>query len=105
MAIQNEALEAVGLSREELRYFSNLEPIFSASPVPATPDLLTADAQAASRFFQAGQALVDRLPSRTRRSEREQTAVDGLTRQLREVRIRFLRRYAALLYANLTNDR
>jgi (3,5-dihydroxyphenyl)acetyl-CoA 1,2-dioxygenase len=105
MAIQTDALEAVGLSREDLQLFSNLEPIFPPSPLAATADQFTVDSQAASRFFQAGQALVDRLPSRAGRSEREQAAVDALTKQLREVRIGFLRRYAPLLYAQLTKDR
>ena len=105
MAIQDNALEAVGLSREDLQLFSNLEPIFPPSPLAATADLFMVDSQAASRFFLAGQALVDRLPSRAGRSEREQAAVDALTKRLREVRIRFLRSYAPLLYAQLTNDR
>jgi (3,5-dihydroxyphenyl)acetyl-CoA 1,2-dioxygenase len=104
MAIQGDALEAVGLSSEDLQHFSALEPTF-APRMGATPDQLGSDSQAASRFFQAGQALVDRLPSRGQGSEREQAAVDALTQQLREVRIRFLRSYAPLLYAKLTNDR
>jgi thioesterase DpgC len=104
MPIQDNALEAVGLSSEDLQHLSKLEPNFPP-PQAATPDLLAADCLAASRFFQAGQALVDRLPSRARRSERAQAAADALTKQLREVRIRFLRSYAPLLYAQLTDDR
>ena len=70
-----------------------------------TPEAFSADALAASRFFQAGQALVDRLPSRAARTAGEQAAVEALSKQLREVRIRFLRSYAPLLYAELTSDR
>src|ERR1700736_4791593 len=104
MAIQGDALEAVGLSRHNLEHLSALEPEF-APAVAAQPETLPADSAAASQFFAAGQALLDRLPRRAQRSEREQTAVEALTRQLREVRVRFLRSYAALLFAQLTDDR
>src|SRR5207302_5984652 len=46
-----------------------------------------------------------RLPARPARSEREQAAAEALQKHLRETRIRFLRRYAAQLYAELTNAR
>ncbi|MDQ6675293.1 MAG: enoyl-CoA hydratase/isomerase family protein [Chloroflexota bacterium] len=104
MPIQIDALEAVGLSSEDVQRLSDLEPKISAS-VAATPEALSADSLAASRFFQAGQAVVDRFPPRPQRSQREQAGVDALVKLLREVRLRFLRRYAALLYAQLTDDR
>jgi thioesterase DpgC len=103
MAIQDAALEAAGLSRGDLQQFSALEPEL-APPAAATLDRFRADSLAASRFFSAGQALVDRLPSRARRSEPEQAAVESLSKRLRDVRIRFLRSYAPLLYAQLTDD-
>jgi thioesterase DpgC len=104
MLIQDDALEAVGLSRAELAHFAAMEPAF-APPTVATRDTLKADTARASQFFQAGQALVDRLPARARRAEREQAAVEALVQQLRAVRLRFLRGYAGLLYAQLTDDR
>ncbi|MGI9147711.1 MAG: enoyl-CoA hydratase/isomerase family protein [Chloroflexota bacterium] len=104
MPIQTDALEAAGLSSQDLQQFWKLEPSFPA-PLAANPGSLAADAQSASRFFQAGQVLADRFPSRPRRSEREQAAVEALTQHLRRVRVRFLRTYAGLLYAQLTDDR
>src|SRR6476646_5906253 len=103
MAIQDAALEAAGLSHGDLLQFSALEPEL-ASPATATLDRFRADSPAASRFFSAGQALVDRLPTRAHRSEPEQAAAEALLKRLRDVRIRFLRSYAPLLYAQLTND-
>jgi len=103
-AIQRDALAAVGLSRADLEHFSALEPQI-AQPAAATPDLFAADSRAASRYFLAGQALIDRLPPRPRRSAAEQAAVETLLQHLREVRVRFLRSYVPLLYARLTNER
>jgi (3,5-dihydroxyphenyl)acetyl-CoA 1,2-dioxygenase len=102
--LQNDVLAAVGLSNEDLQQFSELEPKF-APATAASPETFTADSLAASLFFLAGQSLLDRLPSRRERSEREQRVVDALMTHLREVRVRFLRGYAPLLYAQLTNDR
>ena len=89
--------EDVGLPRDELERLSHLQPAFGQS--------LGADATAASRFFVAGQALIDRLPPRPQRSEAEQSAADTLKTHLRDARIAFLRRHAAALYAQLTEDR
>jgi (3,5-dihydroxyphenyl)acetyl-CoA 1,2-dioxygenase len=103
IAIGDNVLGGVGLPEEDLERFSQLELSF---PPPSTTSRvsLRGDTQAASRFFQAGQALVDRLPPRPRRSEREQAAAEALNNVLREARTRFLRSYAALLYDQLTND-
>src|SRR5579859_7750090 len=105
MAIEAESLESVGLSSADVQRFAELEPRF----VPlgdGTPESraenFPGDADAASRFFRAGQALLDRLPPRAQRSEREQAAVEALTKRLREVRVRFLRLHAGSLYAQLT---
>jgi (3,5-dihydroxyphenyl)acetyl-CoA 1,2-dioxygenase len=87
----------VGLPRDELERFSHLEPTFGQA--------VGADAAAASRFFLAGQALLERLPPRARRSEAEQTAAEELKRPLRDARLGFLRRHAAALYGQLTADR
>jgi enoyl-CoA hydratase/carnithine racemase len=86
----------VGLSKDELDRFAQLEPGFGQS--------FEVDSGAASRFFGAGQALVDRLPRRPRRTEREQEAAEAIHQQLRVTRIAFLRRYAARLYMQLTDD-
>src|SRR2546422_645618 len=53
----------------------------------------------------SAQALRDRRPPRPRRSEAEQSAADTLKTHLRDARIAFLRRHAAALYAQLTEDR
>jgi len=87
----------VGWSADELDGFARLEPAF-------TPQRFDADVQAASRYFQAGQALLDRLPQRGARSEGEQAAAAALHQALRKVRTAFLRRYAAGVYAALTDD-
>src|SRR5438105_3738797 len=89
----------VGLSTDELERFSELDPVSSLG------QSFEADARAASRFFQAGQALVDRLPPRPRRSDAEQAAAEALHAQMRTARRAFLRRHAAALYAALTDQR
>ena len=88
----------VGWSADELDAFARLEPTFSA-------DRMDADAHAASRYFQAGQALLDRLPQRAARSEAEQAAAVDVHAALRSVRTSFMRRYASGVYAALTDHR
>src|SRR6266851_5549529 len=99
IAIRDDVLGGVELSREDLDRLSDLEPTFRS------PDNFEDDAVAVSRFLLAGQALVDRLPPRPKRSVPEQAAADALIQYLRQARIRFLRLYAGTLYAQLTNDR
>src|SRR2546421_7691457 len=86
----------VGLPRDELERFSQLEPTFGAS--------MATDSQAATRFFAAGQALLERLPPRPRRTDGAGSAAEALKADLRQARIGFLRRHAATLYALLTGD-
>ncbi len=99
IAIRDDALGGVGLSRTDLDGLSDLEPTIRAA------DNFDGDASAVSRFLLAGQALVDRLPPRPNRSVAEQAAADALVAYLRQVRVRFLRHHAGPLYARLTNDR
>src|SRR5438270_5599904 len=89
----------VGFSRDDLDRFGELEPVskFGQS--------WQQDARLASRFFNAGQSLIDRLPPRPRRSEAEQAAAEALHTQLRAARTAFLRRHAAALYGALTDQR
>src|SRR3981189_2936097 len=104
IAIREDALASAGLPRDEVDQLSQLEPDFP----PATSinaEGFDRAALAASRFFQAGQGLLERLPQRPDRSADEQVAADALIQYLRQVRIGFLRRYAGTLYARLTNDR
>lgn len=98
MAIASSAadLAGAGWSEAELAELARLEPTFSA------PDRLAADAAAASRYFGAGQALLDRLPARAARSEREQAAASALHAALRAVRTRFMRTHVTGVYAELT---
>ena len=88
--------EDAGLPRHELERFSDLE--------PSLGDSFESDASAASRYFLAGQALIDRLPARPYRSDPEQKAAETLQSQMRSARLAFLRRHAPRLYAKLTDD-
>src|SRR5579859_5252872 len=103
MAMAISALASVGLSSDDLQQFLELQPTFSPGPL-RDATRFASDAQAARRFFQAGQALLDRFPPRATRSIPEQEGVEALTRHLREVRVRFLRCHAAELYGELTGD-
>lgn len=94
--ILSSTAEDAGLPRQELERFSELEPRLG--------DSFESDASAASRYFVAGQALIDRLPPRPHRSEPEQKAAESLLNQLRSGRLAFLRRHAPRLYAKLTDD-
>jgi (3,5-dihydroxyphenyl)acetyl-CoA 1,2-dioxygenase len=102
IAIADPALESAGLPSAELEYFARLDPNF-APAASASPDALRADGVAATRFFVTGEALIGRLPPRAQRSATEQTAAETLRGRLRLARIRFLRSYAAQLYAELTD--
>ena len=104
IAIRDDALASVGLPRDEVDRLSQLEPEFGP-PTSVNGERFERDAQAASRFFQTGQALLERLPMRPDRSADEQAAADALIEYLRQVRIGFLRHHAGTLYAQLTNDR
>ncbi len=104
IAIRDDALASVGLPRDEVDRLSQLEPEFGP-PTSVNGERFERDAQAASRFFQTGQALLERLPMRPDRSADEQAAADALIEYLRQVRIGFLRHHAGTLYAQLTHDR
>jgi thioesterase DpgC len=92
-------LGGVGFSTDELGRFQELDPAHAFS------NTFEPDAQKAGRFFAAGQALIDRLPARPRRSAEEQAAAEALHRQLRATRIGFLRRHAVAVYDALTDRR
>ena len=104
IAIRDDVLGGVALSRADLDRLSDLEPNLGL-PFERSAADFDADAAAVSRFLLAGQALVDRLPPRPARSVAELAAADALSQYLREVRTRFLRHHGATLYARLTNDR
>ncbi|HEV7665075.1 MAG TPA: enoyl-CoA hydratase/isomerase family protein [Chloroflexota bacterium] len=104
IALDADALANVGLPRQQLDHFLSLELTFPSARV-ASPGGLRADSHALSRYVQVGQALIDRLAPRAARSAAEQAAVDTLIQHLRAARLRFLRAYAAVLYAELTDDR
>ena len=91
IAIRDGALASAGLPRADLDSLAELEPRFTST------ENFEGDAVASSRFFQAGQALLERLPLRPKRSADEQVAADALIQYLRQVRIAFLRRHAAAL--------
>jgi thioesterase DpgC len=104
IAIGDDVLDGAGLPREELNRLAGLEPAFAPAGW-ADRDIFERDALAATRFLQAGQAILERLPSRPRRTASEEAAAEALTHHLRQVRLDFLRRYAGTLYAQLTDDR
>ena len=86
---------AIAIGDEELEHFSKLEPSqFGQS--------FEADVDAATRYLQAGQELLERLPARPRRSEDEQAAAERLNGQLRATRVSFLHHHASRLYTELT---
>jgi thioesterase DpgC len=97
IAVGADVLEGAGLSRDNVQQWTASEPTFAV-------DRFAADALAASRFFESGQALLDSLPPRPKRSEREVLAADALKKAMRQTRVDFLRRHAAGLYATLTNQ-
>jgi thioesterase DpgC len=94
-----DSADNLGLSADELDRFYQLDPrrLFG--------DSLASDVQAASRFFVAGQALLDRLPARASRSAAQQSVAETLHRHLRATRVAFLRRHASAVYGRLTNGR
>jgi thioesterase DpgC len=100
-----DALAGVGLSRADVDAWTALEPAFAPSWASVAADAFSREAPAASRFFEAGQALLDRLPPRPRRSERERVAAETLHQHLRLVRLGFLRRHTPVLYQYLTDSR
>jgi thioesterase DpgC len=103
IAISDTALNDVGLPRDELQTWAGSEPEFPRRE-HVSPQSLRTDASVASEFLVVGEALLSRLAPRPNRSAREQEAAQALHAALRTVRGRFLRAYAALLYAELTND-
>ena len=94
-----DVLSGVGFSSVDLEQFSALDPLRSFGTD------FESDSQAASRFFNAGQALIDRLPARANRSPAEQAAAEALHAQLRATRVGFLRRHAVAVYDVLTDRR
>jgi thioesterase DpgC len=95
------AVVAAGLPADELDEFSRAEPALSPTPDGQT---LAGDGQAASRFFGLGEGLLRRLPPRPKRSAQEQAAAESIQAALRATRTRFLRLYAAQIYAQLTDE-
>lgn len=79
------------------------EPVFAA-PGSATRATLDRDARIAAAYVQHTDELLRRLPPKPDRDERRQAAAAGLLEAARAVRTRFLRSYADLIYAQLTDD-
>ena len=59
IALRDDLLEGAGLARADLDQLSRLEPTFP-SAISTSPEDFERDALAASRFFQIGEALLDR---------------------------------------------
>ena len=95
-------LTSAGLPEDELAQWRAAEPVLPPAGT-GTADGLARDTGAAARFFARGDALLGRLPVKPDRNEREQAAAAALLTALRAVRERFLRAYAAPIYAALTD--
>src|SRR5258708_19921779 len=89
-AIRDDALAGAGLPRDDVDQLSRLEPDFQPATTTGAEEFERA-ALVASRFFQAGRALLERLPPRPKRSADEQAAADTLNQYVREIRLRFPR--------------
>jgi len=89
-------LEAAGLPEEEVARWRAAAPAFSGAFEP--------DTAAAVEYLSLGEALLERLPERPRRSEREQAAVDAVAAELSVERERFLATHIERVYAALTDD-
>lgn len=97
------ALSATFGEAELARWQAAVPGPFAATDAPPG-DALRRDAAAAGDWFALGQALLDRLPTRAKRSDTEQEAADALHAAMRAVRLRFLRTHVATVYAQLTDD-
>jgi (3,5-dihydroxyphenyl)acetyl-CoA 1,2-dioxygenase len=86
------------VAQEDLERFASLEPSFSGHDLEAA-------AGAASRYFQAGAAIIERLPPPPARGASEQQAASAIHERLRQVRVRFMRRFATQLYDELTDQK
>lgn len=94
---------AAGLPEAEVERWQRARPAVpqpQAAAAEELPDL----AQQAARYFELGQALLDRLPARPRRDEPEEEAAAGLRREMRDLRAAFLRAFGEVIYARLTED-
>jgi (3,5-dihydroxyphenyl)acetyl-CoA 1,2-dioxygenase len=97
--LRADALHQAGLASMDVAEFANSAP----SAQPATRDSFGAAAEALSGFLTRGLALVDRLPSPTRRSVPEQAAAAVISSALTDARKTFLGAHVGELYAVLTD--
>src|SRR5215217_4368816 len=95
---QARVLEAAGLSGAEVERWRAARPDYSALAAPSR-ETWERDRAAASEYWTLGEALLERLPPKPRRAEREQAAAETLQEALRDARTRFLRAYAEPVYA------
>src|SRR5438105_14773803 len=105
IAVGQDVLIGVGLAETDVARWTAIEPRFAPPDEDSAADTYDRDVLAARRFFEAGQSLFERLPPRPRRSAGERLAADMLQHGLRQIRLDFLRRHTARLYAHLTQRR
>jgi len=89
-------LEAGGLPEEEVAAWRAAAPVLTGAFEP--------DTAAAVEYLSLGEALLDRLPERPRRREREQAAAEAVAADLSVERERFLGAHVERVYAALTDD-
>jgi thioesterase DpgC len=73
-------------------------------PEPADPAGLAADAETLRQLSEAGWSLVQRLPSRSRRSVAEREAGEQIVRAIADLAWRFARSHRDAIYRRLTED-
>jgi thioesterase DpgC len=96
-------LESAGLAAEEVSAWEAARPQPSETPEAGAEHVRRA-AHAAARYFELGEALLQRLPSKGQRNDHEQRAADALLTGMRSVRGSFLRAYGGYIYADLTEN-
>jgi enoyl-CoA hydratase/carnithine racemase len=75
------------------------------APIERTTADFAADCARFSRHWEAGAARLARLPAKPERSPDEARAAEGIKREAREARSRFLAAHAAQVYDRLTGNR
>ncbi|MBI3436135.1 MAG: enoyl-CoA hydratase/isomerase family protein [Proteobacteria bacterium] len=91
------ALAAAGLSDADATAWTQGAPTAGAD--------FAADCRAFSHYWQATARLIARLPARVRRNDAQVAAVRAIRDAARAVRVGFLGRHAAAVYAAITSDR
>lgn len=102
-SLETSSLADAGLAAGEVEQWQMARPSFAASG-KASEVSLPADAETLRIYVERGRGLVERLPAKPARTPGEQAAARVVHEALRRARLEFLRSYAELVYAQLTDD-